>query len=357
MIFRQLFDPESSTYTYLLADEETREALLIDPVRDQVERDAQLLEELDLRLVLTLETHVHADHITASGVLRTRLGSESVLSHAAGTGCASRSVRDGDVLQLGRYSLRVLETPGHTDGCVSYYEPTEGRVFTGDALLIRGCGRTDFQQGDPAKLYRSITEKLFVLPDAVRVFPGHDYRGQLESTIAEEKRFNPRLASRSEAEFVEIMRALKLKEPKKINEAVPANLACGVADVPMAAGPVGERAWAPIERVADGVPEVTVDWVAEHPAEARIIDVREADEYAGELGHIAGSELVPLATLHHSSEVWNREAPLVVVCRSGRRSATAALALERAGFRRVASMRGGMVQWRAANKPARPSAL
>ncbi len=350
MLFRQLFDPESATYTYLLADEETREAVLIDPVRDQLERDTRLLEELDLSLIHTVETHVHADHVTASGVLRQRLGSKSVLSNKAGAGCADVMVGDGDTIRFGKHELQVLETPGHTDGCLSFYEPEGGRVFTGDALLIRGCGRTDFQQGDPRKLYHSITDKLFTLPEKTAVYPGHDYQGRTASTVAEEKRYNPRLAGKSEDDFVQIMTELKLAAPKKLAEAVPANLACGMS-VPMAAEPVTERGWAPIERAAGDIPELDVHWLARHSGEVRIVDVREANEYVGEMGHIEGAELVPMATLQRASQAFDREEPIVLVCRSGRRSGIAAKSLEALGFKRVASLSGGMTDWNEAGYP------
>lgn len=350
MLFRQLFDRESATYTYLLADEETREAILIDPVRDQLERDTRLLEELDLKLVLTLETHVHADHVTASGVLRQRLGSKSVLGKAAGAGCADVLVGDGDEVHFGRHALRVLETPGHTDGCLSFYEPDGGRVFTGDTLLIRGCGRTDFQQGDSHKLYDSVTRKLFALPEETAVYPGHDYQGRTVSTIGEEQRFNPRLANKSEAEFVRIMSELNLAAPKKIAEAVPANLACGL-DQAMAAEPITERGWAPIQRAAGDIPELDVHWLAKHSQEVRIVDVREPDEYVGSLGHIEGSELVPMRTLSSVNRNFDHETPIVLVCRSGRRSGIAAKSLETLGFKRVASLSGGMADWNAAGYP------
>ncbi len=351
MLFRQLFDRESATYTYLLADEESGEAVLIDPVRDQLERDTRLLEELNLRLVHTLETHVHADHVTASGVLRQRLGSKSVLSKTAGAGCADILVSDGDEVRFGKHALRVLETPGHTDGCLSFYEPSTGRVFTGDALLIRGCGRTDFQQGNSHKLYQSITTKLFALPDNTQVFPGHDYQGRTMSTVGEEKRQNPRVAGKTEAQFVQIMSELNLAAPKKISEAVPANLACGLTVPAMAAEPLAERGWAPIQRVLGDIPEIDVHWLREHSAEVRVLDIREPSEYIGELGHIHGSELVPMAGLRTAAQTLNPEEPLVVVCRSGRRSGVAAKELENMGFKRVASLAGGMLDWNGAGYP------
>lgn len=232
MIFRQLFDAESSTYTYLLADPTSHEALLIDPVREQVERDLSLLSELGLRLVYVLDTHVHADHVTAAGTLRERLGVETVVG-GVGAPCADRHVAHGDVLRVGAMEVRVLATPGHTDDSVSYL--VGDRVFTGDAMLVRGNGRTDFQNGDAGTLYDSLTRVLFALPDETLVYPGHDYRGHSATTIGEEKRFNPRLAGKSREEFIQIMGALKLPAPGKIQEAVPANQACGEVRRPMPA--------------------------------------------------------------------------------------------------------------------------
>lgn len=232
MLFRQLFDSESSTYTYLLADPKTREAVLIDPVREQHERDWAILCELKLKLVHTLETHVHADHVTGSGLMRERAGSTSVMSVHAGAGCADRLVTTGESVEFGACSLEVRLTPGHTNGCVSFVDHSGGRVFTGDALLIRGCGRTDFQQGDARTLYDSVHEQLFSLPGATALYPGHDYKGRTSSTIGEEKEHNPRLGHRKTAiEFIDIMAALQLAPPRKLDIAVPANLGCGVAPV------------------------------------------------------------------------------------------------------------------------------
>lgn len=225
MLFRQLIDSESSTYTYLLADRQTKEAVLIDAVLEHVDRDLKLLDELGLRLVYVLDTHVHADHVTASGTLARRTGARSVAGRH-GAPCVDIQVEKGDQLQFGHHKISVLETPGHTDNSVSYR--VGDRVFTGDALLVRGCGRTDFQNGDPAQLYHSITQVLFSLPDETLVFPAHDYRGHTMTTIGEEKRHNPRVAGKSEAEFIELMHNLDLSFPKKIMEAVPKNLTCGL---------------------------------------------------------------------------------------------------------------------------------
>ena len=238
MIFRQLFDPETSTYTYLLADEATRDAVLIDPVREQVARDAQLVRELGVTLRFTLETHVHADHITGASLLRDELGSRAAVGAAAGVTGADRALADGEELRVGSLSLRAIATPGHTNGCTSYSLASARMAFTGDALLIRGCGRTDFQQGDSRKLFRSVRERLFSLPDETLLYPGHDYRGRTVSTVAEEKRWNPRLGlAKSESEFVAIMAALELDYPKRMDESVPANLLCGSGPVPPSHAP------------------------------------------------------------------------------------------------------------------------
>jgi len=233
VIFRQFIDPETSTHTYLLADESTREAVLIDPVLEQFDRDRTLLRELDLTLRYTLETHVHADHITAAGLFRKELGSEVGVSAAAGVDAADLEFTDGDAVRCGSTQIEICSTPGHTAGCVTYVCRERGMAFTGDALLIRGCGRTDFQQGDASVLFESVRNKIFALPDETMLFPGHDYKGRMLTSVSEEKRFNPRLGlDRSKADFVAIMRQLDLAYPKKIDVAVPANLACGLLEIP-----------------------------------------------------------------------------------------------------------------------------
>lgn len=234
MFIRQLFDHDTYTYTYLIADEETGKAVLIDPVLEQVERDMNLVKELGLELVYVLDTHAHADHVTASGSIRDRTGVKTVLSDHAGATCVDCAVADGDVIEFGSLRLEVRSTPGHTDGCVTYVLEHAGRhyAFTGDALLIRGSGRTDFQAGDARKLYQSVHDKIYSLPDDTLIYPGHDYHGHLWSTVGEEKRNNPRLKIENGVEdFVRIMNELKLAPPKRIDVAVPANLACGKAAV------------------------------------------------------------------------------------------------------------------------------
>jgi sulfur dioxygenase len=224
MLIRQLLDPESSTYTYLIADPVAREAALIDPVREQLERDLQLLRELGLRLAYVLETHVHADHVTAAGLLRERTGATTCAS-SAGAPCIDRQLLHGGAIRIGNVEITALATPGHTHDSLSYHVP--GAVFTGDSLLIRGCGRTDFQAGDAGALYDSITKILFALPATTLVYPGHDYHGRTVSTIDEEKRWNPRLANTTRSEFIALMSGLGLPPPMNLDQAVPANRACG----------------------------------------------------------------------------------------------------------------------------------
>lgn len=227
MIFRQMFEPVSSTYTYLLADPATGEAVLIDPVVEELETYVRVLGELDLTLTHTLETHVHADHVTAGGLLRERLGSRTVVHASAGAACADVLVRSGDRVRVGAIEVEVRETPGHTDGCVAYV--AGDRVFTGDTLLIGGCGRTDFQQGSAETLYDSVHTQLFSLPPDTLVYPAHDYKGRTVSTIREEMASNARLGGgRSKADFVALMGELRLAYPKQIDRAVPANQRCGL---------------------------------------------------------------------------------------------------------------------------------
>ena len=227
MIFRQLFEPETSTYTYLLGCKRTRRACLIDAVASEVPKLIEYLQALDLNLIYTLETHVHADHITGAGLLRQSLGSKSVVHRDAGAMCADLLVTDGVCLQIGDLEFEVRHTPGHTAGCVSYV--MADRVFTGDALLINGTGRTDFQQGDSGLLYDSITQKLFTLPPDTLVYPGHDYHGNTVSTIKQEISKNSRLGNgKSRKEFIAIMQDLKLAYPRFIDQALPANQSCGL---------------------------------------------------------------------------------------------------------------------------------
>lgn len=229
MIFRQLFDPVSSTYTYLLASGRGREAVIIDPVKELLDHYLRLIGDLDLRLVRAIDTHTHADHVTALGDLRDRTGCVTIMGEFTKAQCVSQGIRDGENLDVDGIRLQAIYTPGHTDESFSFLlNPARPEaVFTGDVLLIRGTGRTDFQAGNPHKSWDSIVNKLFRLPDDTTVYPGHDYRGWTASSIGEEKRANPRLAGKTEAEYVEIMNKLNLPNPRMMDVAVPANLACG----------------------------------------------------------------------------------------------------------------------------------
>jgi glyoxylase-like metal-dependent hydrolase (beta-lactamase superfamily II) len=236
MLFRQLFDHESSTYTYLIADPTLRQAILVDPVLEQVERDRTLLQELGLTLQFCLETHVHADHITGTDRLRSATGCLGIVPEHAHVSCADRHIKDGETLTLGSITLEAIATPGHTDSHMAYLV-NQDRALTGDALFIRGCGRTDFQSGDAGTLYDSVTQRLFTLPDETLVYPGHDYRGHTVSTIGEEKQWNPRFvehvgaanALKQRQDFIEFMHNLNLPDPQKMMKAVPANELCGRA--------------------------------------------------------------------------------------------------------------------------------
>jgi sulfur dioxygenase len=356
VIFRQLFEARSSTYTYLLADESTREAVLIDPVYEELARDAALVGELGLTLRYSLETHVHADHVTAAWMLKQRLGSQMVASRQAGVSCADVLVDEGDQVRFGGVVLEVRATPGHTSGCVTYVTSDHAMAFTGDALLIRGSGRTDFQQGDAARLYRSVHERIFSLPDSCLIYPGHDYRGRTASSVAEERTYNPRLGGgRSATDFVGTMENLGLPHPKQIDVAVPSNLRCGRPEQPAVAAE--EPSWGPVVRTYAGVLEIDADWVNEHLAEVRVLDVREPDEFVGELGHIPGAELLPLGELRARLDELDRSAPIVTVCRSGGRSAQAVAILEAGGFLQVANLRGGMLRWRGMDLPVEGGGL
>jgi sulfur dioxygenase len=226
VLFRQLFDKTSSTYTYLLAEKPGGIAILIDPVLEQLDLYQRLINELQLTLSACLETHLHADHITASGLLQQLYSAEIIMGEPTAAQGKIRRIKDQDRLDFGRLSMTALATPGHTDD--SYCFLMSDRVFTGDTLFIRGTGRTDFQNGDSKQAYDSLFNKLLILPDHTFVYPGHDYKGQTVSTIGEEKQFNPRLQVQNANEYANIMDQLNLSAPQKIQVAVPANLHCGV---------------------------------------------------------------------------------------------------------------------------------
>ena len=283
LIFRQLFDGQSFTYSYLLGDSHSGEAVLIDPVFEQVRRDATLAHELRLHLQWTLETHVHADHVSGGWLLRQRTGSRIGLSVHSGATGADRLLDHADRIAFGKRYLEVRATPGHTAGCITYVLDDQSMAFTGDCLLIRGSGRTDFQQGDPRALYRSVREQIFTLPAACLLYPAHDYRGLSVTSVDEERTHNPRLGGDVSIEdFSGHMRHLRLPHPKKIDVAVPANLRCGQPGADTAE--MSDPRWAQLTFTFSGVWEIQPQALEEMAAEVQIVDVREPDEFSGAAG-------------------------------------------------------------------------
>lgn len=350
MILRQLFDQVSSTYTYLLADEGTREAILIDPVFEQHTRDVALLREIGLKLLCVIDTHCHADHVTGAWLMKAALGSKIALSRQYGAENVDLALDHGGSVVFGAHSLEVRSTPGHTAGCVSLVTGDRSCVFTGDALLVRGAGRTDFQNGDPHRLFRSIHGQLFTLPDGCVVYPAHDYDGRTSSTIAEERLYNPRIGGGArEEDFVGYMRNLALPHPKQIAVALPANLRAGQpADGKAPTAP----AWGPTVVTYAGLPEIAPEWVASHRGDVCVLDVRTAAEFEGELGHIEGAQLIPLDDLRARVSEIITDKPVVVVCQTGRRAALGTVILGKAGIARCANLAGGMVRWRDLGLPS-----
>ncbi len=323
----QLFDPASSTYTYVLFDETTRDALIIDPVDDQLERDLNTLRQYGLKLVWTVETHAHADHITSAGQLAEHAGAKTAAPAGCGITTAAVQLADGDVLRFGNEELRALHTPGHTAGSMSFV--WRNHVFTGDTLLIHGCGRTDFQSGSAEALFHSITEVLFKLPDTTTVWPGHDYQGRTHSSIGAEKSGNPRVAGKTLAEFCAIMQSLNLPKPKRIDEAVPANLTSGVRHDAGGAGALETRAAAGY--AGDVSPALACAWW--QAGEAVLVDVR-TDAEREWVGFVPGAVAIawkqwPGMALNAGFDAAVQAAvpegkKLVLLCRSGVRSVAAA---------------------------------
>ena len=330
--------------TYLVACDETRNAALIDPLRDHLDRYLALLAYHGLKLGLVIDTHTHADHRTASFDLHELTGAEVVMHREAPAPRVGRHVTDGDTLFLGELSLGILATPGHTPDsmCVC----ADGRVFTGDTLLIRGTGRADFAGGDAGAQYDSITGKLFALPDATIVLPAHDYRGNTESTIGDEKRLNPRLAGKSRADYVHLMENLGLPLPTQIQEVLQPNQSAIDDDA------VKFPSLAELNEVRQLAPQ-EVQALGSGPAGPAILDVREPEEFTGTLGHIPGSRLVPLRELARRAEELEslKHRRVIAVCRSGVRSTTAAAILTSMGFDQVFNMKGGMLAWSDAGLP------
>ncbi len=355
MIFRQLIDSETWTYTYLIADALSKEAVLIDTVFEKHLRDLALLRELGLKLRYTIDTHVHADHVTGAWLLQQKTGSQIAVSRAAGAKGADLYLEHRDILEIGSIRLEARATPGHTDGCMTLVMLDPLMAFTGDALLIRGTGRTDFQKGDAQKLFQSVRKQILTLPGECTLYPGHDYNGRTSTTVQEERAHNPRLGDGIRQEdFVGYMENLGLPHPRKMKEAVPANLNCGRPGSRKLAPTVPD--WGPVIRTFAGVLEIDPDWVHSHRDEVQLVDVREQAEInASPLGLIEGSARVPLSVLRDRLADLQKERPIITVCPAGSRSARAALILEEAGFALVANLSGGLFRWHALGFPIQVS--
>ena len=335
MIFRQLFDSVSGTYTYVLASRKGGEALIIDPVLDKVERYIQLMNELDLKLVKAIDTHLHADHITGLGALRDRTQCVTVMGEQTKADVVSMRVRDGEKVGIEGLDLDVIYTPGHTDNSYSFTLPD--RVFTGDTLLIRGTGRTDFQNGDARAQYESIFNRLLKLPDETFVYPAHDYKGETVSTIGEERAFNPRLRVKSVAEYEQLMANLHLPNPKMMDVAVPANMRVGLPQEEIA-----KRGWAVSgEELAKLI--ATPDVALVDLREVREIEKNGAVENAIRVPFRAVAEAVkPGGALYAIGGTKQ----LVFLCAYGERSAMAVQAAQEAGFKAARHLNGGLSNWR-----------
>jgi sulfur dioxygenase len=342
MIFRQLFDSTSSTYSYLLASRRGGEALIIDPVLEKVDRYLQLVKELDLRLVKAVDTHLHADHITGLGALRDRTHCITVMGERSKADIVSMRLGDGDKLTIEGVALDVIYTPGHTDDSYSFL--MRDRVFTGDTLLIRGTGRTDFQNGDPRAQYESLFGRLLRLPDDTMVYPAHDYKGETVSTIGEEKAFNPRLQVKSAEDYVALMNSLDLPNPKMMDVAVPANMHVGFAQ-----DEIARRGWAVTALDALALLGRT---------DAALIDLRERSEREKH-GVIPGSlhapypelaeNIQPGGMLHALAAATGKR--IIFYCAFGERSAMAVQAAQDAGLASAGHIQGGLDAWKKANGP------
>jgi glyoxylase-like metal-dependent hydrolase (beta-lactamase superfamily II)/rhodanese-related sulfurtransferase len=351
LIFRQLFDATSSTYTYVLSDAVSHEAVIIDTVFEQHFRDRALLEELGLKLVAALDTHCHADHVTGAWLMQQTTGCRIGISARYGDALQGADLRleHGDRVSFGKRYVEARATPGHTDGCITYVADDRSMAFTGDCLLIRGAGRCDFQQGNAHKLYRSITGQIFSLPDDCLIFPGHDYSGRTMSSVGEERLHNPRIGGQAdERDFVGFMENLNLPHPKQIAVAVPANLRSGKSEDAKALRPAD---WGPVRQSYAGLLEIDPEWVAEHLGEVHVLDVRQPEEVNEQLGRIAAAQLIPLSELKDRLAEIPKDKPVIPVCHAGMRSGQATVILRGAGFPHVANLRGGMLLWQQMGLP------
>ncbi|NOT84476.1 MAG: MBL fold metallo-hydrolase [Methylococcaceae bacterium] len=373
MIFKQLFDQETWTYTYLIADPVSKEAVFIDPVNTHIDEYITLLNEQGLTLKYSLETHVHADHITASGLLRQKLGAKTGVSALCGAVNPDVQIKDGDVFAFGNNEIiKVIATPGHTHGSISFL--WRDRVFTGDSLFIGGCGRTDFQAGDASAQYDSITQRLFTLPDETLVYPGHDYQQRWVSSIKQERTTNPRLAGKTRAEFIEIMNNLNLPPPRLLDVSVPANRYCGLEEnerqdaieqrdvarasastqgatcgMPVSASTTATTGVEMVMAAKQQITEVTIETTKKLMQEGSIqlIDVREESEFAA--GHLDKAIALPRGVLEFKignfPELADKSQAIVLYCRTGGRSALATQTLQTLGYSNVMSMAGGFEAW------------
>jgi sulfur dioxygenase len=342
MIFRQLFDSVSGTYTYLLASGRGGEALIIDPVLEKIQRYVQLIKELDLKLVKAIDTHLHADHITGLGALRDHTHCITVMGERSKADVVSMRLSDGDMLTIEGISLEAIYTPGHTDDSYSFV--MNDRVFTGDTLLIRGTGRTDFQNGDARAQYDSIFNRLLKLPEETLVYPAHDYKGETVSTIGEEKAFNPRLQVKSVDEYIELMNNLNLPNPKMMDVAVPANMKVGFAQETIA-----QRGWAVTAKAAIGLvgrPDIALIDLREKPERERsgVIPGSLHAPYAELTTHVR-----PGGMLHELALATGKR--LLFYCAYGERSAMAVQAAQDAGIITSCHINGGIDAWKKAQGP------
>jgi glyoxylase-like metal-dependent hydrolase (beta-lactamase superfamily II)/rhodanese-related sulfurtransferase len=350
LVFRQLFDAASSTYTYLLGCTATRQAVIVDAVFEQHLRDRALVDELGLQLVAALDTHCHADHVTGAWLMQQATGCRIGISARYGDELQGADLRldHGDRIAFGRHQLEVRATPGHTAGCLSYVLG-DRMVFTGDCLLIRGAGRCDFQQGHAGTLYRSITGQIFKLPDDCLVFPAHDYSGRTVSSVGEERAHNPRIGGQAdERDFTGFMENLNLPHPKQMAAAVPANMRSGRPEdgkVPTLAD------WGPVRQNYGGMIEIDPDWVSEHLDAVLLLDVREPAEMDERLGRIAQARVLPLSQLKGQLGELPRDRPVITICHAGIRSGQATVLMRQGGFTQVANMRGGMLLWQQMGLP------